>query len=158
MQLQFSFFFFCLCSSSFDFSDLFMQLQFFCQNLFCTSILWKGMCKFKTRTASASSVSGSARSWPAFGQIDGSTAAGSHGPGSSDDHRQTRDKDLILLQAQEMNNHEVPFCSDFCVNKISKGVTQWIDTLWEESNMLACNKSTRINALQSRLRISQTCF
>ena len=37
---------------------------------------------FETFAASASSVSGSARSWPLHGQLDGSTAAGSHGPGS----------------------------------------------------------------------------
>ena len=33
--------------------------------------------------ASVSSGSGSARSWPSLEQVDGSTAAGSHGPGSS---------------------------------------------------------------------------
>ena len=35
-------------------------------------------------------VSGSARSWPALEQVDGSTVAGSHGPGSSDENRNTR--------------------------------------------------------------------
>ena len=40
--------------------------------------------------ASASSVSGSAGSWPLPGQVDGSTAAGSHDPGSSKEDRNTR--------------------------------------------------------------------
>ena len=48
------------------------------------------VCKVETYAASASNVSGSARSWSSVEQVDGSTAAGSHGPGSSDDHRNTR--------------------------------------------------------------------
>ena len=51
------------------------------------STLTARMCKFETYAASASNVSGSARSWPTVEQVDGSTAAGSHGPGSSDDNR-----------------------------------------------------------------------
>ena len=48
------------------------------------------VCKVETYAASASNVSGSARSWPSVEQIDCSIAAGSHGPGSSDDNRNTR--------------------------------------------------------------------
>ena len=48
------------------------------------------MRKVETHAASASNVSGSAQSWPSVEQVDGSTAAGSHGPGSSDDNRNTR--------------------------------------------------------------------
>ena len=48
------------------------------------------VCKSETHAASASNVSGSARSWSTLEQVDGSTAAGSHGPGSSDDNRNTR--------------------------------------------------------------------
>ena len=44
----------------------------------------------ETSAVSALGVSGSARSWPSPGQGDGSTATGSHGPGSSDDNRNTR--------------------------------------------------------------------
>ena len=43
----------------------------------------------ETGAASASSASGSARSWNILGQSDGSSATGSHGPGSSDDNRNT---------------------------------------------------------------------
>ena len=40
--------------------------------------------------ASASSVSSSARSWLSTDKLDGSTATGSHGPGPSEDNRNTR--------------------------------------------------------------------
>ena len=72
------------------------------------------MCKFETHTASASNVSGSARSWPTLEQVDGSTAAGSHGPA------ETRDEDLILPQTPKTNNHEVPFYYDSLANNTSK--------------------------------------
>ena len=49
------------------------------------SALTARMCQVETYVASVSNVSGSARSWPSVEQVDGSTAAGSHGPGSSDD-------------------------------------------------------------------------
>ena len=65
------------------------------------SALTARMCKFETFTATASNVSGSARSWPTIEQVDVSTAAGSQGPGSSDDNRKTTTKALILPQAQE---------------------------------------------------------
>ena len=48
------------------------------------------VCKIETGTASASSVSGSARSWSSPGQVDGSTAAGSHCPGPSEEGRNAR--------------------------------------------------------------------
>ena len=44
----------------------------------------------ETSAASVSSGSGSARSWNLLGQSDGSTAAGSRGPGSFDDNRNTK--------------------------------------------------------------------
>ena len=47
----------------------------------------------ETNATSVSSGSSSARSWNILGQSDGSTATGSlesHGPGSSDDNRNTR--------------------------------------------------------------------
>ena len=55
------------------------------------STLTARMCKVETYAASASNVSGSARSWPSGEQVDGSTAARSHGPGSSDDNRNCKD-------------------------------------------------------------------
>ena len=47
------------------------------------------LCK-ETYAASASNISSSVRSWPSLEQVDSSTAAGSHGPGSSSDNRNTR--------------------------------------------------------------------
>ena len=44
-----------------------------------------------------------------------------------------------------MNNHDVPSYSDSLAKKYLKGITQWIDTLWEESDMLACSKPVRIH-------------
>ena len=44
-----------------------------------------------------------------------------------------------------MNNREVASYSEPLVSNISKGVAQWIETLWDESGMLACNKPTRIH-------------
>ena len=52
----------------------------------------------ETYAASASNVSGSARSWPSVEQID----------------------DPGLPQAQKMNNHEVPSYFDFLANNTSK--------------------------------------
>ena len=48
------------------------------------------LCKVETKAASASNISGFGRSWPSLEQVDGSTAAGSPWPGSSDDNRNTR--------------------------------------------------------------------
>ena len=56
------------------------------------STLTARLCKVETHAASESNVTGSARSWPSLEQANGSTATGSHGPGSSDDNRNTRRK------------------------------------------------------------------
>ena len=80
------------------------------------------MCQVETHAASASNVSGSARSWPSVEQVDGSTASGSHGPGSSDDNRNTPRRLDTLSPAPKMNNHEVPFYFDSLANNTSKGL------------------------------------
>ena len=69
----------------------------------------------KRMQPSASNVSGSARSWPLLEQTNGSTAARSHGPGSSDHNRNTRRK-LIFSQPQTMKMLEVLSCCTSCVN------------------------------------------
>ena len=43
------------------------------------------------------------------------------------------------------NRHEVPSYYGSRVKNATKGVTKWIDTLWEESNMPAYNKLVRIH-------------
>ena len=54
------------------------------------SALTARMCKTETGVTYASHFSSSARSWPSPGLVDGPTAAGSLGPESSDDSRNTR--------------------------------------------------------------------
>ena len=74
------------------------------------------------------SVSGSARSWPALKQVDGSAAAGSHGPGSSDDNRNTRRRlDPSSITEDEQSRSAVLF--RFSCEQYLKGITKWIDTL-----------------------------
>ena len=102
------------------------------------------VCKFEAYAASASNVSGSAKSWPTLEQVDGSTAAGSHGPGSSDDNRNTRRRLDPSSSAEDEQSRSAVLKKLLCEQYL-KGVTQWIDTLWDESGMLACNKPTRIH-------------
>ena len=92
------------------------------------------MCKLETFAASASN--GSARFWPSLEQVDGSTAAGSHGPGSSDDNRITRRRLDPCSSAEDEQSRSVVL-NEFPCEQYLKGVTQLIDTLWDESGMLA---------------------
>ena len=60
--------------------------------LFCSSLTSRA-CQIESNATLVSGSSGSARSWNLLGHSDGSTATGSlgcHGPGSSDDNRNTR--------------------------------------------------------------------
>ena len=114
------------------------------------------LCKVQTHTASASSVSGSARSWPTLEQVDGSTAAGSHGPGSSDDHRNTRRR-LDTSSSTEDEQSRSAVLLRFPCEQHLKGITKWIDTLWEESNMQSLQQPCQ-NSWKGRFRVSQTCF
>ena len=77
-------------------------------------------------------------------KVDGSTAAGSHGPGSSDDNRNTRRR-LDPSSSAEDGQSRSAVLFRFPCEQYIKGITQWIDTLWEESDMLACNKPVRIH-------------
>ena len=81
--------------------------------------------------------------WPSGEQVDGSTAAGSHGPGSSDDNRNTRRR-LDTLSSPEDEQPRSAVLLRFPCEQYHKGITKWIDNLWEESNMPACNKLVRI--------------
>ena len=101
------------------------------------------MCKAETYAASATNVSGSARSWPSIEQVDGSTAAVSHGPGSSDDNRNTRRR-LDTFSSTEDEQTRSAVLLQFPCEQYHKGITKWIDDLWEGSNMPACNKLVRI--------------
>ena len=108
------------------------------------SALTARMCKVETYATSASYVSGSARSCSTLEQVDGSTAAGSHGPGSSDDHRNTRRR-LDTSHSTEDEQSRSAVLLRFPCEQYLKGITKWIDTLRDESNMQACNKPVRIH-------------
>ena len=110
------------------------------------------LCKVEGDIVSASSVSGSARSWNVLGQNDGSTAAGSHGPGSSDDHRNTRRR-LDTSSSTEDEQSRSAVLLRFPCEQYLKGITKWIDTLWDESNMQACNKPIRIHCKASSVSV-----
>ena len=93
------------------------------------STLTARMCKVETYAASASSVSGSARSWPS-GE-------------SSDDKRNTRRRLDTLSSTEDQQSRSAVFLQFPC-EQYHKGITKWIDNLWEESNLPACNKPVRI--------------
>ena len=100
----------------------------------------------ETNAASVSSGCGSARSWNILGHIDGSTATGSlgsHGPGSSDDSRNTRRR-LDTFSSPEDEQARSAVLLRFPCEQYHTGITKWINNLWEESNMPAFNKPVRI--------------
>ena len=91
--------------------------------------------------------SGSGPTWNILGHSDGSTATGSlgsHGPGSSDDNRNTRRR-LNTFSSPEDEQSRSAVLLRFPNEQYHRGITKWIDNLWEESNMQACNKSVRIH-------------
>ena len=94
------------------------------------------LCKVETYAASASNVSGSARSWLSLEQVDGSTAAGSHGPGSSSDNRNTRRR-LDISPNPDDEHARSAVLLRFPCEQYHKGITKWINNLCEESNMPA---------------------
>ena len=69
--------------------------------------------------------SGSARSWNVLGQNDGSTAARSHGPGSSDDHRNTR-RGLDTLSSTEDEQPRSAVLFQCPCEQYLEGFAKWI--------------------------------
>ena len=62
---------------------------------------------------------------------------------------ETHDEGLIRSQAPKMNRHEVPsYFDSFTNNKHFK-----IDTLWEVSNMPACDKLVRIHCIAGSVSV-----
>ena len=83
----------------------------------------------ETNAASVSSGCGSARSWNTLGHIDGSTATGSlgsHGPGSSDDNRNTRRR-LDTFSSPEDEQKRSAVLPRFPCEQYHKGITKWIN-------------------------------
>ena len=96
---------------------------------------------------SVSSGSGSARSGNILGHSDGSIATGSlgsHVPGSSDDNRNTRRRLDTFSSPEDEQARSAVFLRFFC-EQYHKGITKWINNLWEETNMPSCNKLVRIH-------------
>ena len=58
--------------------------------------------------------------------------------------REIQDKDLTRSEAPKMNNQEVPFYYDSLASNTTKGL-QWIDNLWERSNIPADNRLVTIH-------------
>ena len=96
----------------------------------------------ETNATTVSSGSGSARSWNILGHSGGSTATeslGYHGPGSSDENRNTRRRlDPSSSPADEHARSAVLL--RFPCEQYHTGITRWINTLLEQSNMPADNR------------------
>ena len=109
---------------------------------------------------SVSSGSGSARSWNILGHSDGSTATGSSGSMARGrlTTTGTQDVDSIPFPVQRMNMHEVPSYYDSLASNTT-GITKWINTLWEESNMPADNRPVTIHckAVSTSVRLVPFC-
>ena len=92
--------------------------------------------------ASVSSGSGSARSWNVLGHSHWVSRV--HGLGSSDDNRNTRRR-LDTFSSPEDEQARSAILLQFPCEQYHKGVTKWINSLWEDSNMPAFNKPVRIH-------------
>ena len=94
----------------------------------------------ETNTTTVSSGSGWARSWNMLGQSTGSTATGSlvsHGLGLFDDNRNTR---------RRLDEHaRSAVVQRFPCEQYHAGITKWINTIWEESNMPTDNRPVTIH-------------
>ena len=104
----------------------------------------------ETNATFVSSGSGSARSWNILGRSDDSTATGSfryHGPGSSDDSSNTR-RGLDTFSSPEDEQARSAVLLRFPFEQYHKGITKWINNLWEESNMPAFNNLSEFIAKQ----------
>ena len=119
------------------------------------STLTARLCKIEGDMVSALSFSGSARSWNILGHSDGSTAAGSlgsHGPGSSVDNRNTQRR-LNTSSSTEDEQSRGAVLFRFPCEQYLKGLTKWIDTLWEESNFWRVTDLSEVIAKQVSSRL-----
>ena len=101
----------------------------------------------ETTSASASSGSGSASTWNLLGQSDGSKAAGSlgsHGPGSSDDNRNTRRR-LGTFSSPEDEHARSAVLLRFPCKQFHAGVSSCLNEFCASTNTPAINKPVRIH-------------
>ena len=109
----------------------------------------------ETYATSASSGSGSASSWNLLGHSNGSTATGSlgsHGPGSSDDNRNTRRR-LDTFSSPENEHARSAVQLQLRCEQYHAGVSMWINSIWKYTTYLV---QTHQGSLQNRWRIRQT--
>ena len=100
-----------------------------------------------TSTLTENVGSGSASSWNLLGHSDGSTATGflgSDGPGSSDDNRNTRRRPDTFSSPEDEHARSAVLLRFPC-EQYHTGVTNWINNLWEKSNIQAFHKPVRIH-------------
>ena len=117
------------------------------------------ICKIETNATSVSSGSHSARSCYILEHNDGSTATGSvgsHGPGSSDNKRNTRRK-LDTYSSPEDEQAWSAVILLFPCEQYHIGITNWTNDHREKSIIPAYNKPVRIS-LQGRFPVSHTCI
>ena len=105
------------------------------------------ICKIETNATSISSVSDSASSWNLLGQSDGSTATGSrgsHGPGSSDDNRNTRRR-LETFSSPEDEHARRAVLLRFPCEQDHTGITIWINSFffWKNPTCQPLNEPVR---------------
>ena len=94
----------------------------------------------------------SARSWNILGHSDGSTRCGPMVQGHLMT-METQDVDLIRFQSPEDEKARSAVPLRFPCEQYHKGITKWIDNLWDESNMSAHNKLVRIHCKAGSLSV-----
>ena len=102
------------------------------------------ICKIETNATTVSSGSDSARSWNILGHSNGSTAAesiGSIGPESIDDSRNTRRR-LDTFSNPEDEQARSAVLLRFLCEQYHKGITIWINNLWENPT---CQPTTNLS-------------
>ena len=77
-------------------------------------------------------------------KVDGSTAAGPHGPGSSSDNRNTRRR-LDISPNNDDEDARSAVLLRFQCEQYHTGITKWINILYEESNMPASGRPVTIH-------------
>ena len=92
----------------------------------------------ETNATSVSSGSSSARYWNVLGH------GGSHGQGSSDDSSNTRRR-LDTFSSPEDDHARSAALLRFPCEQYHTGISNWINNLWEKSNIPTYNKPVRIH-------------
>ena len=110
------------------------------------SALTARMRKVETYAASASNVSGSARSWPALERVDGSTAAGSHGGHPMTTETQDADNTCLHSQAARFWGLAYGFFELFGVHSVKWARGRWnaVPGDWPRSSVGERDRGHRI--------------